>query len=99
MVIFYVFDSKTEQLSGEALSISSERIFKDVRAWRAGSLLMSRKSGDTGIHTAEEEAAGSSFDCVLCDTLNSRVHQDGAGNGISEQEIGNVGAPWRSLTI
>lgn len=63
MEIFYVFDSKTEQLSGETLSISSERIFKDVRAWRAGSLLMSRKSGDTGIHTAEKEAAGS---CRMC---------------------------------
>lgn len=79
-VVFYVFfffflDSKAEQLSGEVLSISSERIFKDGQAWRGGSLLMtSRKSGGTGDSRGGEECPR--LACLTGFTLNE---QGGSG--------------------
>lgn len=35
MVVFHVFDSESEQLSGVAHSICLQRIFKDMQAWGA----------------------------------------------------------------
>lgn len=74
MVVFDVFDSKTERLSGEVLSISSERILKDRQAWRGGSLLMKgRKSGDTGDSHRGEQCRRFIF--LTGVTLNSMVDQ------------------------
>lgn len=56
-----VFDSQTEQLSEEELSVSSERIFKDRPAWRGSSLLTVERVVIQVILAEENNAASSPF--------------------------------------